>query len=174
MQKNIAANRFSSLTAVNQAVSTHSGRANFYTMRSPGSLRSSLVKDRELERTVPVTITRLASVLKGKRVTYLKMDIEGHESVIFQDLAKSKVLDHIAQAGVEYHHHITPQQPSAFGKFLMLLEDHGFKYQLATRSAPPPTLARTSWFQHTGASKMDFNSYDQAKNPSHRQHWPVG
>lgn len=136
LQKNIKTNGFSDITVFNQAVSDRSGHAKFYTSHQPGSLRGSLVKERQSERQVTVEMVRLANSIKSKKIAYLKMDIEGYESVVIADLVRAHVLKNINQIGIEYHHHIAPSDPSRFSRFLSLLEGQGFKYQLSTRTVP--------------------------------------
>ena len=69
-------------------------------------------------------------------VDCLKMDIEGAEEGVLEDLVESKAIDQVKQIILEYHHHITPTE-DRLGYFLSLLEQSRFGYQIKARLDTP-------------------------------------
>ena len=74
-------------------------------------------------------MTRLSPYLEGP-VDFLKLDVEGSERDVLQELADAGKLALVEQMVVEYHHHLEPGT-DRLAAFLGLLEEHGFGYQLA-------------------------------------------
>ncbi|MGH7898806.1 MAG: FkbM family methyltransferase, partial [Candidatus Binatia bacterium] len=74
-----------------------------------------------------VRATALSPHLDGP-VDFLKMDIEGVEAAVLEELSTSGKLGLVRQMVVEYHHHIAP--PSSLSRVLGLLEQNGFGYQI--------------------------------------------
>jgi hypothetical protein len=67
-------------------------------------------------------------------VDLLKLDIEGAEVPVLQEVAEGGRLDLIDQMVMEYHHHLQPDE-DRLGGLLSTLERNGFGYQIASR--PP-------------------------------------
>jgi FkbM family methyltransferase len=81
------------------------------------------------ESTVP---QRRLSDFVTQRVDLLKLDIEGAEDEVLDDLIDSRAIDRIDQLVVEYHHLINPSRDFV-GAFLERLRGEGFLYQLSAR-----------------------------------------
>lgn len=62
-------------------------------------------------------------------VDFLKMDIEGAEVPVLEELGASGKLPLIGQMVLEFHHHIDPSSDQ-LGRLLSLFEANGFGYQL--------------------------------------------
>jgi hypothetical protein len=88
----------------------------------------SLKQGRSGDDRILVPARRLSSFIT-QRVELLKMDIEGAEDSVLQELAASGKLELIQQIHLEYHHHIQQHSDRLSGT-LRLLEDQGFGYQL--------------------------------------------
>jgi FkbM family methyltransferase len=69
-------------------------------------------------------------------VDLLKLDVEGSEHAILQDLAASGALARIGRIVVEYHHHVQADD-DRLGQFLCLLEEAGFGYHIFAPLALP-------------------------------------
>jgi len=69
-------------------------------------------------------------------IDMLKMDIEGSEHHVIEDLAASGKLADIERITMEYHHHIQPHD-DRLGKMLCELERAGFGYHLRAPLALP-------------------------------------
>ncbi len=138
LQKNIAANNFQNVTAVQAALSDNTGPAGFYAdPHDPGNFCQSLDAARMKGEKIEVQGVKLSDYMPGE-VDYLKLDVEGAEDKVLQDLISSGKIKNIKRFFIEYHHHIDKSRDD-FGAFLKLLEDNGFGYQLDAKAVAHKT-----------------------------------
>jgi FkbM family methyltransferase len=105
------------------------GEKTWYTFGDAGTLRSGFRTEFSADapamarqvRTVP-----LSRYIDG-RVDLLKLDIEGAEHAVIQDLVESGKIGSIDRIVMEYHHHVTPDE-DRLGPILCALEKAGFGY----------------------------------------------
>ena len=135
LEKNIKVNKLSDVHLHNEAVSDKKDQLTFYTEVTPGSLLMSVIKDRISGKEIKVPAISLADFMKKLNVTFLKMDIEGHENAVMKDLASKKILSSFDKMAIEYHHNI-PAHPSRLAEFLVDIEKAGFNYQIDAASIP--------------------------------------
>jgi FkbM family methyltransferase len=101
----------------------------------PGSLRQSTRQERlTAPRQTTVEQRRLSDFLDGQPVDLLKLDIEGAEQDVIEELRDSGAIECVKQLIVEYHHQLNPDRDSV-GSFLEGLHDLGFHYQLSAYEA---------------------------------------
>lgn len=103
-----------------------------YEKDRPGSIRSttensSLASYREVEA------VKLSSYINGP-VDFMKMDIEGAETPVFQELQDSNKLKYIKHIVLEYHHHMS-DTTDCLSVILGILEANNFSYQLHTTNS---------------------------------------
>jgi FkbM family methyltransferase len=101
-------------------------------------------------RTVPL------SRYIDRRVDLLKLDIEGSEHAVLEDLEANAKLAHIEQIILEYHHHVQPRE-DRLGGFLSLLERAGFGYHVCARLALPFPREETQNFMIGAYAKRVLN-----------------
>jgi hypothetical protein len=65
-------------------------------------------------------------------VDLLKLDVEGSEFDVMIDLKNAGKISHISRMVIEYHHKIDGKR-SCMSRFLSLLEEEGFEYQIDAR-----------------------------------------
>lgn len=138
LETNVRDNALTDVTLHNAAVASEEGELEFFTDPTRGaSMVASLRPERSVQWADPsaaergkvkVKAMRLSSLL-DRDVDFLKMDIEGAEQQVLEELAASGTLRRVRTMAIEYHHHISPKD-DALAKFLRILEDHGFGYQL--------------------------------------------
>jgi FkbM family methyltransferase len=154
LRRNVARNGLRDVHVHAAAVGTAAGTAEFYVDSQPGELTMGLLPERlagraALVRTVPVIrladflADLLAGLPPGRPVDLLKMDIEGYESEVLASLDEPGRLDRVDALVIEYHH-LIPDRPPALGRFLSILERHGFSYKVDAASVP---IASTAQFQ---------------------------
>jgi FkbM family methyltransferase len=174
LEKNVASNGLSGVQVHQAALGMEGSTVDFFVdPESPGSLlmssvRESLPKSRNLRQTrlplqiVPMNIFLLRQVKLSafidREVDLLKLDVEGAEDSVLQDLVASGTISKIDQMIVEYHHHIDKSK-DAFSAFLSQLERSGFGYQI---SGSYPISARVSRRQ----AYQDVQVYAYRKNSS--------
>ena len=108
LERNVKTAGFSNTTVVNKALSNATGSISFYVdgMR-PGSLVQSTRRESLSQADVQLVEADLLSEYLSGPVDLLKMDIEGSEQEVFEDLAKSGKLSLVREIVMEYHHHMT-------------------------------------------------------------------
>jgi FkbM family methyltransferase len=140
LRRNIEANGLKNAHAHCLAVSDRNGRIAFYRDESkPGYPVMSTVRVRMPKDETAVDCIMLSSFLDkelpGREVDLLKLDIEGAEQAVLRNLAGSGALARVRELIIEYHHHMGAD-PSRLGRFLGVLEEEGFSYQLHAKAVP--------------------------------------
>jgi FkbM family methyltransferase len=134
LQKNVMANRLSNVTAVNKALANYKGKAELFDFsRGKGILCATMLFEKTEQKKpylVPIECDLLSSYIT-KPVDLLKIDIEGGERAVLEDLDKHGKLSFIKKMVLEYHHHLPDGGTiDALGKFLATLERYNFGYQI--------------------------------------------
>jgi FkbM family methyltransferase len=141
LKENIARNKLD-IGAQNFALWDENSEVDFFIDGGePGALLMSTSNARVEGRCIRVPTRKLSDFIEGP-IDFLKMDVEGAEHRILNDLVHSGKIRLIAQMVIEYHHRIGNNQ-SCLGHFLRNLEDAGFQYQL--HAALYPVTARDTF-----------------------------
>ena len=134
LEENIGVNKLENVVVYRKAVSDVEGVTDFYYYPDhPGSLSMSMIKER-----IDKQCQKVESVVLSKYITttvdFLKLDTEGAETAIIQELHKQNKLRYIKKMAIEYHHHFHhyhfTKQDDSFSKILRILEESGFGYQI--------------------------------------------
>jgi len=129
LAKNVHDNGIQNVSLMNCAVAASAGEQSFYyDPAQPGAFVMSLRQERIKAATQLVHCTVLSEYVTGV-VDLLKIDVEGVEGPVLDDLHRSGKLAQIDQLIAEYHHHISHAEDN-FSQFLHVLEDNGFGYHL--------------------------------------------
>jgi FkbM family methyltransferase len=137
LRKNVEENALTHVTLEQKALCREEGKIKLYCdNQTPGQLGMSLQK-RSFSHFEMVDAVRLSRYIE-RDVDFLKMDIEGAEVQVLQDLVAHDKVKNIKQMVIEYHHHMDKNK-DMLGQFLSVLENNGFGYQLSTDTAPPFT-----------------------------------
>lgn len=143
LRQNVETNGVSSVHIYNVALWDKDGTLPFYVCaQKPGCLAMSIHKNRCEGEEIHVPCRRLSSFI-SKRVHLLKLDIEGSEYQVIEDLVHTGKIRLIDQMIIEYHHNI-PGDNRFLGQFLLLLENAGWRYQLRASLTP---LSQRDQFQ---------------------------
>jgi len=141
LQENILKNRLDQVEPFNVALWNENTTIDFFTdPEDPGSLLMSTRPTRMRTPAIPVAARRLSEFVEGK-VDFLKLDVEGAEQQVLEELAASRKIRLIKQMGIEYHRRI-PGERSALSGFLKILEENGFEYQIVASGFPEPSALR--------------------------------
>lgn len=136
LQELVRVNGFTGVEVHNCALAAESGPVSFYSdPDQPGSLRMSMVRSRMPKAEGTVTAARLSEWITGP-VDLLKLDIEGAESAVIQEVSAAGKLRLIRNMVIEYHHHVDSDKNS-LSEFLGCLEANGFGYQLRASFRSP-------------------------------------
>jgi FkbM family methyltransferase len=141
LRQNVSENRLDGVQLVNEAVHDGSEWVHLYADRdTPGSPQATTRSERVVgARSERVRATQLSRHLM-EPVDFLKVDVEGAEGILIDDLDRTGKLSLVGRMAVEYHHHLDPNEDALAG-MLAALERSGFGYQLEARlagSVPSP------------------------------------
>ena len=132
LERNVASNALVDVRLHEAALAPEAGRIALFTERGEAaSLRASTRPERGGAERTEVEAVTLSSQI-SEPVDLLKMDVEGLETEILNEVAGSGKMDLIREMMVEYHHNIGGDD--GLSQFLALLESQGFGYRL--RAAP--------------------------------------
>jgi len=136
LQSTIALNSFKDVTAHNLAIMDREGSITFYVHPDrPGHQGMAFIPDQEGIRSKKIEVK--AVPLSGyitRPVDLLKLDVEGAEEMVINELVQSNKLALVRQIVLEYHLHIIDQ--GDLPGFLKTLSQAGFKWQIHTEIAP--------------------------------------
>jgi FkbM family methyltransferase len=132
LKRNVETNHLESVELNNKAVYDRSGTIDFYyDSKKPGSGLMSTMKERITNGAAEkVECVPLSGYIKGS-VDFLKIDIEGAEGIVMEEMASKDKLRLVKGMIIEYHHHVNPKE-DGLSKILKMLEDTGFGYQIST------------------------------------------
>ena len=153
LNHNLKANRFLDVETVNAACGSGEGVLEFVESGHL-SLISSADRARAQGNKVTVPMVPLSRWV-DEQVDLLKLDVEGAEHEILDELMESGRLPLVRRMAIEYHHRMgTPE--CRLGQFLTRLEREGFTYSLAAGEAPGVRF---------GAAFQDIMIYAHRTNP---------
>lgn len=142
---NITHNNITSVQLYNKALYNKETELTFY--HNPtidGDLRMGIHQEHRFAG-YKVKAVPLSSFI-DKKVDFLKMDIEGAERYVFEDLVANDKLKLINQMVFEYHHHVAAQEDQdTLSGILAQLENNGFGYQVTSphKSLTPKNTKQT-------------------------------
>jgi FkbM family methyltransferase len=136
LKMNVERNNLEDVELFNKAISNTEGMIDFYIdPNHPGSLIMSTKKERKNKVCNKVHSILLSNYIK-ENVDFLKMDIEGAEAAVIEELSSKNKLKLIKQMVIEYHHHLIPNE-DIFSNTLKILEENGFGYQICAPIRSP-------------------------------------
>jgi FkbM family methyltransferase len=141
LEANVRENRLENVRLLDQAVYDGDEWVELYgDPGTPGSPQRSITSARAGATSRRVPATRLSSHLT-EPVDFLKLDIEGAERVVLDELERSGKIALVDRMAIEYHHHVDGDQ-DLLADTLSMLERNGFGYQLESRMAGPAGAQR--------------------------------
>jgi hypothetical protein len=118
------------------ALSNKEGIIDFYfDQENLGSLCMSTKQERMPKQRRSVEALLLSKHI-DEEVDFLKIDIEGAELEVVEELSNARKLSYVKQMAIEYHHHIV-SEADTFSRMLSVLEDAGFGYQIESNLGRP-------------------------------------
>jgi FkbM family methyltransferase len=130
LRKNIHQNQLSNVVAHQVALGLVDGLVDFYRDENENlsSLLMSTNRERHSGTRIQVPAKRLSTFIDSG-VDLLKVDVEGAEFDVMDDLIATGKLHHVRRIHLEYHHHIG-SAPDKLSLMLRWLEEAGFGYQV--------------------------------------------
>jgi FkbM family methyltransferase len=134
LSENVRQNGLKDVTLINKAVGGQEGMMKFY---GDDTMTASLLDSRNSGKATEVPVVKLSQYI-DRPVDFFKLDVEGAEGPVMEDLAATAKMQMIKIMTIEYHHHIE-KNSDALSKFLKLLEDNNFGYQVEAAAETPHT-----------------------------------
>jgi FkbM family methyltransferase len=131
LEENIRTNRLEDITVYPVALYDQETEIPFFIGDNPGTLGGSVNKVRGGANELKINARRLSGYLNQfESVDIVKMDIEGAEIRVLNDLVESSAINKVKEYIIEYHHNLEGNnQP--FSSFLLQFEQHGFSYNIS-------------------------------------------
>lgn len=135
LKRNIEGNKLSNVKLVNAGLSDVEGSIAFY-IDEANTLVSSIDKNRAGKGELNIMSTTLSSYVQNRLVHFAKIDVEGAEWLILNDIKKTKAIANIREFAFEYHHNVQGSRHT-LAEFLFLLEQCNFSYSLSASYSNP-------------------------------------
>jgi FkbM family methyltransferase len=127
LEQNVAGNHLREVAIQNVALAAAEEEIPFH-VPEPGSLMMSAVSSRGGGASILVKAKPLSAFIT-QDVDLLKLDIEGMEGPVLEELAASGKLRHIREAIIEVHHNLR-ERPGNLSSILTVLDTAGFSYNI--------------------------------------------
>ena len=132
LKTNVEQNHLSHITLHNLALYDEEKEISFFMNDNTKTLVGSVLKERGGANEMKVQARKLSEYLKNiDKVDVIKIDVEGAEINIVDDLFNAGMLAKSDQYLIEYHHNLEQQQ-AHLSDFLKKFEHNGFGYNLKT------------------------------------------
>jgi FkbM family methyltransferase len=137
LERNVSTNGLENVALVNKALYDSKGTVTFYVSpNQPGQLVQSTRKESLVTSVAKVVESEVLSDYITRDVDFLKMDIEGAEDRVMNNLFENRKLSFIKEMVIEYHHHMTHDEDK-LGAFLSVMEQSNIGYQIKAPLVPP-------------------------------------
>lgn len=128
LRANLDRNGMGDVRVHNCALGKEPGTVAFFVSENPGYLRSSIRADRGGQVRIECKVERLSDHLRGlDAIDLVKIDVEGAEHLIIEDLRSTGLLAKPRNYIIEYHLNIGEDR-SDLSSTLRLFEEHGYDY----------------------------------------------
>lgn len=113
----------------NYGISNYDGKAQLYALNYPTDISKTILKESKVDQSsIDIKVKRLVTVMKNlghHRLDLLKMDIEGAEYVVIEDILKSGI--DVRQLLIEYHHRFKGIGKRKTIESINLLKENGYR-----------------------------------------------
>jgi len=138
LSKNIQNNNIQGVHLYNVALSKTAGKIDFFVnLINPGSVWMSRYPNVICKDKISVDSMPLSSFMPDETIDLIKLDVEGSENEVIDDLNKNNRIKFVKKFIIEYHHKIDYKgkrdQRNELGSFLNVLESNNLEYQIDSR-----------------------------------------
>jgi FkbM family methyltransferase len=138
LQRHVQENALRDVTLVQAACGKSAGETSFFINHNFSPLSSVHGSRSKNAQEIKVKMVKLSDHITGD-VDLLKLDVEGAEWDILEDLVTTGKLECIQRMVIEYHHRIGGAK-AELSRFLKILEGSGFTYDLVAHVSPTQTF----------------------------------
>lgn len=157
LKQNLISNNLDDVTLINAGLAKNEGVLSFNSDNVDGG---KIVQNNQ--GNMKIQTVRLSKYISGP-VDFLKLNIEGQELAVLQEIEESGKLHNIIEMVIEYHG--WPDEDQKLGELLTILDRNGFRYlihdfdrETCSASKPPFCLSpEETWFCLVYAQKQDVS-----------------
>jgi len=131
LDKNVTQNNLTNVELRNVGLSNRDGSIEFFTKGRQGMLVASIIKERGGDDCISIQSQKMSDFIKDNKFDLLKMDIEGAETEVLEDLILADKIKNISAYIIEYHHRIDRNKTS-MTDFIRPFEECGYGYNIKT------------------------------------------
>lgn len=129
LEKNVIDNNLKGVRLLNCCLSNIEGLQDFFfETEGTDNLSGSIYETRGNKFQVRVESKKLSSIIRDESFDLIKIDVEGAEREIFQDLVESGKIESCSNYYMEYHHH--PNMEDKFTEMVSVFSKNGFAYKI--------------------------------------------
>lgn len=128
LKKNVEQNNLKNVKLYNLALSDKEGEIDFFIGDNESILLASVIEERGGYKTFKIKSDKLSNYLNTK-VDLIKMDVEGSENQVLNDLVATGTIKIAENYIIEYHHRINKQK-SSLSAFIRPFEDAAYEYNV--------------------------------------------
>ena len=128
LKKNVERNNLKNVELYNLALSDNSGEINFFVGDKENILLASTNTERGGAKTFKIKSDQLSRYINTE-VDLIKIDIEGSEIQVLNDLVMSGKIKNAQNYIIEYHHRINTEK-SSLSSFIKPFEEADFEYNI--------------------------------------------
>lgn len=128
LKKNVEQNNLKNVKLYNLALSDKEGEIDFFIGDNESILLASVIEERGGHKTFKIKSDKLSNYLNTK-VDLIKMDVEGSENQVLNDLIATDTIKIAENYIIEYHHRINKQK-SSLSTFIRPFEDAAYEYNV--------------------------------------------
>lgn len=130
LANNVKINNLTDVETYNIALCEKDTEISFYIDNNIGTLRGSIKENRNGINELKIQAQKLSDYLKKyENVDLIKMDVEGAEVNIINDLFETSTINIAKEYIIEFHHNVLSSE-SKLSQFLHKFETNGFKYNI--------------------------------------------
>jgi|APTNR8051073442_1049403.scaffolds.fasta_scaffold02574_10 FkbM family methyltransferase len=132
LEMNVRGNDLQHVTIINKAVADEVGKLDFFIGNEKGSVIASLSEDRNNTSRISVDAIRLSEFIGERKFDLAKIDVEGAEHAVINDLILDNKINSIGEFMIEYHH-MVDKKNTRLAEFLEKMERSGFLYNVRAK-----------------------------------------
>jgi FkbM family methyltransferase len=133
LRLNVSVNKLQNVRLVNAALAKNNGNVAFFTPDKRGSINGTILTRQDYQGTT-VEAVKLSSYIKEHSNNLVKLDIEGAELMVIEDLVESDKIKYVAEICAELHSTLGEGRALVFD----ILAEHGFNHEVISVDSPGP------------------------------------
>lgn len=129
LERNVTQNNLTNIQLFNIGLSNVDGEIDFFINENKGTMKGSFISVRGGENKISVTTKKLSTFIDVNTFDMIKVDVEGAEIQVLDDLVTQGKLEQSDRYIIEYHHRLNGAK-SDFSKFIKHFEDKNYDYNI--------------------------------------------